>query len=146
YFLSLVLLKLVPKLAPGIISCLRQLHREINEALRLAVGLTNVSKKPVGREGLDGGYCTPLRGGAGANHRTGRQTFFAYEVARFRQDLVGLGELRGSGSEIRKRYPSFGVGERSQSCHTTHRITRLVMPKRKVVYLDPADTQQDSQN
>jgi hypothetical protein len=75
-------------LAPGVVCCRCQLHCEIKETFRLAI------EKSVGREGLDGGYRTPYRGRCGANDGTGRQCFFEKEIARLRQDLVGLGELK----------------------------------------------------
>jgi hypothetical protein len=56
------------------------------ETFRLAI------EKAVGREGLKCGYHTAWRGGCRANHRTGRQGFAKKEIARFRQDLVGLGK------------------------------------------------------
>jgi hypothetical protein len=79
---------LVLQFAPGIIRCPRQLHGELKETLALTV------EKPVGREGVDGGHGTPERGGGRPNYRTGRQAFTLKEVARLRQDLIGLSELQ----------------------------------------------------
>jgi hypothetical protein len=107
----------------------------------LAIGRAGGSKEPVRRESFDRGHGTSQAGEGGANYRTRRQDFALKEVTRLRKDLVGLGQLQcgwSDGIQIRKRgsVKVLGVGQRRR---ISHRITRLVVPQRKMVNLDAAD-------
>ena len=76
---------------------------------------------------------------------TGRQ-FRAEEAARFRKNQVGLENLAAErwGIEIRESDTRLRVRDARQWLR--HGVPGLVVPNRKMVHLDPADAEYDSQN